>query len=400
MSKFKFTLLSALVLAAALLCPGVAAQTACSNVATNKNTPFLTYLKTLSPDVTLTNMNKLSTVTDVCDGIWESSGRSLCCDTRQVTKAFFAMIFDGFVNWRTFVRSLVTVRRIIQKYSYSRDDLESKLISMVANPTTYDFGGLTAYQLLSLFDWAVGFQTELILFRKEGLSCYNGLTATRAVTVCEGCVFQNANTYFTDATPTRIRFKDTTCNSLWTSCSRSWRFVTNTQLLYYTMQQVNIYDRSLAGQVKLVKPTLFFDLPGAAAPSTTLLKDGLTALNTCISGDCTEEQRQSVCHYMFSVIQSDKLYKMNENLLLNMSIYSGSGATATQGQVEYALSDAALGAGIDVALAKPSIGAMALNSTQLGEIDLSSAGGIRSGLLLQGLCTSMLLFLGVASTGL
>lgn len=400
MSKFKLVFLSTLVLAIALLCPGVAAQNTCADVATNKNTPFLTYMKTLSPDPTLTTMTKLSTVTEVCDGIWESSGRALCCDTRQVTKAFFAMIFDGFTNWRIFVKSLVIVRRIIQKYTYSRDDLETKLISMAANPTIYDFGGLTANQILSLFDWAVGFQAELILFRKEGLNCFNSLTATRAVTVCEGCVYQNTNTYFTTADPTRIRFKDTTCSSIWTSCSRSWRFVTNTQLLYYAMQQVNIYDRNLNGQVKIVKPMLFFDQPGAAEPSTTLLKDGLTALNTCFSGECEDANKQKVCHYMFSVIQSDKLHRMNENLLLNMSIYTGSATSAKQGQVDYVAADAPLGAGIDVALAKPSIGKMALNSTQLGEIDLGSAGGIRSGLLLKGITTGMLVFLGLASAGL
>jgi hypothetical protein len=401
MSEFKLAL-SALVVLFSLLSTQVQGDTtvtACSDLTNNKNTPFLTYLKSLTVDATLTNVNKLSTTTDICDGIWESAGRNVCCDTRLINKAFFAIIFDGFTNWRNFIKSLVTVRRIIKKYDYNRDELQQKLNSMVANPTLYDFGGITASQLLSIFDWAVAFETELYLFRTGGLNCYTNLTATRASSVCQGCAYQNAYTYFTNALPTRFRFKATACDSLWVSCSRSWRFIINIQLLYYTIQQLNLYDNLIAGQVKLVRPDLFYDLPDATA-SATLLKDGLTALNLCISGDCSSAALQTVCHYMFSVTQSDRLYIMNENLLLNMSIYLGSGAKSKEGLVSYVSDTDPLGPGLDIALAKPSVGNLALNSTQLNQIDLSSAGGIRSGRIMGAMSMLMILTFGILSTAL
>src|SRR3990167_2578013 len=392
MAKFKFTLLLILAIFCILSTEVVAQDTGCMNITNNLHSPFLKFLGDLPLNATLSNMNQLSTTTDVCDGIWDSAGRKVCCDTRRITTAFYNMVFDGFTNWKNFVKSLVNVRRTIQNYNYNRDDLELKLTSIAANPAAYDFGGVSATQLLSLFDWAVGFSAELKLFRTQGFNCFTNLTATRAATTCEGCVYQKVNTYFTNEDVMKIRFKSTTCNSLWVSCSRSWRFVTNTQLLHYTLQQLNLYDKQLTGQVKLSRPDIFFNWKADPALQSSLLKDGLTALNTCISGECDDTKKQDVCQYMFNVIQSDRLYRMPDNLLLNMSIYKGSAVKDGVGQVVYVdgAAHGPSGPGIDIALAKPSIGRMTLNSTQLAEIDLPSAGGIRSGMLLQVLTTAVL----------
>lgn len=314
----------------------------------------------------------------ICSNIWLSATK-VCCDGPNLNKSFQYLMNNTSNIWKGYVTSLVNLRNLIpqiQSYYASTSDLTSKLTSMMASPN-YNFSGLTLGQVLSIMQGVYTFESELKKFRTEGATCFNASMQTRSVTMCYGCVL-GSNTFFRsgpngEPSPT---YKNTTCKYLLSRCYNSWRFMFQSNLLYFIAQNINKHVTE--SSVTIPPPNLYFQL-NSSANSTTPLGDVQNLFQQCptfTDPSCTPAIQSSICSAIFNFLASEQVTSFGQDLNSVEAKSQALTGSAAYTYGNYTLDDAK---GMDLALVIDIPGPIL---TQAQNVSFWLAGGIQSSRLL------------------